>query len=409
MARRRSRPSATLCALALLLSLTARADPPVRYEGVDRTDPGFLDSALDRCRRDGPLVERDAVRGCLYDTRLFSTVDVRDGGDGFVVTLDERWTLVPLPVVRIDRGEAQAGLFLVETNLFGAGKLLVLGGAYGSRGGLAMAIYRDRSILYSDWTATMTYALADAAVRHEDGARLIDAFDETAHRVELALGHRFGRTTEVSTLYSARWQRFGPADGFAAPADLDDVRVGLGLRYQRTRFELYFDEGISVQAAGRVQVARRDARVTDAPRVWSGEVAASWQVGAFGDQALQIRPSGLWSNTGDPRTAERVGGKPGLRGAPAGSVWARRVAALAIDYQIPVWRPSIGTVTVAPFVDVAGVQRVTHARPRWGLHAAGGLGAYLFLSDIAFPGVGVVAGFERSAGAFAVAAVGAGF
>lgn len=102
---------ALLLLAALCLTAPARAQRPIQFEGVERSDPGFLDGVVDRCRRGGMLDEPAAVESCVYDTKLFSRVEVTDHDDGLLVSVDERWTLIPLPVVRSSDGEIEGGCF----------------------------------------------------------------------------------------------------------------------------------------------------------------------------------------------------------------------------------------------------------------------------------------------------------
>lgn len=392
---------------ALCLTAPALAQRPIQFEGVERSDAGFLDGVVDRCRRSGMLDEPAAVESCVYDTKLFSRVEVTDGPDALIVSVDERWTLIPLPVVRSSDGEIEGGVFLLETNLFGMGKLLVAGGLFGTRGSQIRVIARDPAIAYSDWTATLRFARQTTALRLEDGGAVLDAFEELAYRVEPTIGYQLTPWFELNASAAFVWRSYDGLDGYAAPTSLDDVSLGLGASLKQTRFRLYFDEGLRLAASGLRQVYRSDD--TD-DRAWLLTLAGSYQHQAWADHAVQLSVKAGAHIGGDARTAPRLGGGPGLRGVPVETGWSRRHAAVGLDYQVPVWRPSFGTLTVAPFVDGALIDLEARDAPRRLWQVAAGAGTYVFLSDVAFPGLGVVAGYEfASQSVFATVALGAGF
>lgn len=380
----------------------------VEVTGLDRVRPAFAEATLARCRRDGMAETADGVRGCLYDTRLFSEVEVEPTEAGLRAAVDERWTLIPLPVVRSDDDDIEAGVFIIETNAFGANELLVLGGTYGTRGHQVRAIARDPSVAFSDWALTLQLIRRSTIFRLERGAAMLDAYDELSHQAQLIVGHRFGRTLEINGQAVLTDRRYDPSDGVAPPAALFDLAAGLGLRWRRARFKLYFDEGFNLRARARTQVYRVDRSPTPPSRATDLRLRFDWQRTGFADHALQLRPSLEAQLGGDNRTMPRLGGQPGLRGLPIESAWSRRYAALGIDYLIPLWRPSLGTITLAPCADLA----VMDLAPRGGTervwHAAAGGGLYLFLREIAFPGVGVVGGWSSTSGGYVLATIGGG-
>jgi hypothetical protein len=79
-----------------------------------------------------------SVTDALVDSDLFaevvvSAIPVEDGAE-LVVTVDEKWTIVPIPFVSTNGSSFDGGLILLESNLFGRNKQLISAGFAGSGG-----------------------------------------------------------------------------------------------------------------------------------------------------------------------------------------------------------------------------------------------------------------------------------
>jgi len=74
-----------------------------------------------------------------------SSVQLVENEEGFVlqVTVQEKWSLFPFPLVFAGSGERSIGLFLFDANAFGQRDSAILGGAYGSNGWSIIAMYNS--------------------------------------------------------------------------------------------------------------------------------------------------------------------------------------------------------------------------------------------------------------------------
>jgi hypothetical protein len=70
-------------------------------------------------------------------------VELVESLDGLVlqVTVEEKWTIFPFPLIFTGSGETILGLFFCDLNAFGLGDMAVLGGAYSSNGWSVITIY----------------------------------------------------------------------------------------------------------------------------------------------------------------------------------------------------------------------------------------------------------------------------
>ncbi|MBN2656350.1 MAG: hypothetical protein JXR86_04760 [Spirochaetales bacterium] len=108
----------------------------IQFSGLVRTKEKALLKQLPHGIGD-PFSEKtiDETLVKLHRIGVFSEADVnpREDGDGNIIleiTLEEQWTLIPLPVVSASNQTLAAGLFLLESNLFGNLGNMLLGFTY---------------------------------------------------------------------------------------------------------------------------------------------------------------------------------------------------------------------------------------------------------------------------------------
>src|SRR5665647_501241 len=77
-------------------------DITVTVAGAIRTKERFIESLTEKCLERGDYrswetVDAGALSQCISNSRLFRSVDVAVGAAELKVTVDERWTLIPVP------------------------------------------------------------------------------------------------------------------------------------------------------------------------------------------------------------------------------------------------------------------------------------------------------------------------
>jgi outer membrane protein assembly factor BamA len=334
-----------------------------------------------------------ALRARLLNLRLFKAVEVQglpagDGGWALQITVAERWTLIPVPFASSSSGQWKAGLFLVESNLLGLNKVLALGGYVGNRGDCAFLVYRDPALLGTDWTASGQFVYLDSVHSRYAGDTPAERFQDRRVDVSANLGRRFGRTLSAAVGGFALWTR--PKALAVWPVlPLQSQRV-FGLSAEGTwdaqDFHFYFNQGPLVtlkwsealSALGSDRALHRlSAKATFGTVIGPGH--ALTLTGRF-DLSL-----------GDPLVdALLLGGEPGTRGFQTGGLWGEEAATVTLDYQIPLWRPSLGTVTAGAFLDSGVVRWRGETTPV----LSPGLGTRLYLQGLALPALGVDMAFN---------------
>jgi hypothetical protein len=66
-----------------------------------------------------------------------------ENGTELRVTVEEKWSILPLPMASFGSGGTSFGLFLIDTNAFGLRDQMAVGGMFGSAGWMAAAMYNN--------------------------------------------------------------------------------------------------------------------------------------------------------------------------------------------------------------------------------------------------------------------------
>lgn len=115
--------------------------------GLKRTKPHIARYPLEKfLGREGDSLDLNEVMAVVLDTMVLEpvTAELIEKEDGLIlrVTVEEKWSIFPVPLFMINSGEINAGLFLADTNAFGIQDITALGGMYGSSGWLTMVLYQ---------------------------------------------------------------------------------------------------------------------------------------------------------------------------------------------------------------------------------------------------------------------------
>jgi hypothetical protein len=118
----------------------------VEISGLRRTKPQAARYPLEKfIGQDAGTLDPNEVQAAVKDTGVLEclAVEVAETAAGPVlrVTVAEKWSFFPVPLILAGSGGTSFGLFLADTNAFGLRDQAVLGGMYGSGGWTALALY----------------------------------------------------------------------------------------------------------------------------------------------------------------------------------------------------------------------------------------------------------------------------
>ncbi|MCP3103368.1 BamA/TamA family outer membrane protein [Myxococcus sp. K15C18031901] len=372
----------------------------IDIEGNARTQDAVILRALRTLP--GELLTRDAgpeLKRRLLNLKLFKSVAVRSRpeGEGVVlqVQVDERWTLLPIPMFTSSKGQWQVGLFALETNLFGLNKTFVLGALAGNRGGNVFSLYRDPGIAGTRWTASLfgQYAKLDRERRVRDV--VVEEYTDRRVDASATLGYQFLPELNVGAgVFTLLNKPLPRAAGGVAPERSDVFGVSVSAEYLGQDFHFYFNEGPLARLS-----FRQGLEAIGSTRAFRQVSAfAGYTLSVFGKQSLTLLGSfeRVW---GDPTVhALLLGGRTGSRGFTKETLWAEQAATATLEYQVPLWSPSMATFTAHAFLDVGRVAW-KNARLRY---AAPGAGLRVYLRSVAVPALGLDFTREPQTGEFVV-------
>ncbi|MDR2471495.1 MAG: hypothetical protein LBD09_05240 [Treponema sp.] len=116
--------------------------------GLKRTRPHIARYPLERFLGRDASLDLNEVEAAVRDTGILEPVSVEltgspqtPGGLVLRVTVEEKWSIFPMPLVLAGSGGTGFGLFVADTNAFGLRDQAALGGMYGSTGWTAIAMY----------------------------------------------------------------------------------------------------------------------------------------------------------------------------------------------------------------------------------------------------------------------------
>ncbi|WP_253899632.1 FtsQ-type POTRA domain-containing protein [Corallococcus carmarthensis] len=401
------------------LELKAEAAPPepavltgrierIEIQGNTRTKESVIVRALRMAPGDA-LTAGDVgeLKRRLMNLKLFTSVDVTTRADGpgiaLQVQVEERWTLLPIPVFSSSDGQWQAGVFAVESNLLGLNKTLVFGGLGGNRGGTLFTMYRDPGIAGSRWTGLVTLQVSktDRERRVEDV--VLGAYTDRRFDIAGTLGYQLTPELNVGGgLFSLTNKPLASAVGGSVPERGSVHGVTLMAEYLGQDFHFYFNEGLVARASYREGV-RALGSSRDLQQL---SLSASYTLPVLGTHALTLTAMHSRSLGNPFLDAQLLGGVTGSRGFTSGTLWAETASTATLEYQVPLWSPRLATFTAHVFVDVGRVKW----RDSLTRYAAPGVGFRVYIRDVAIPAVGVEVVRDPESGDFLpVATVGFGF
>jgi outer membrane protein assembly factor BamA len=323
----------------------------------------------------------------VRNLRLFTSVSIQpieeeERSVVLLVTVQERWTLLPVPVFVSSKGSTGAGLFLLESNLFGRGKQLSIGGVITTQGTNARAAYRDPGVSETPLLFAADFSRTNMTREQYAGSSLVYSYQDQRYDFGARAGWSFSDRLSIYGGWFALLVDATQVPGNAAPPTGPPVRgLATEIEYRDQDYHLYYLTGYSFQARYRQGVSwlasDRSLRQMAA--------TASYSARGFSDHALSLTLN-FENSKGDPVIdAIRLGGRPGSRGFTLGGLWAETATTFTAEYQVPVWWPSWGVMTSAAFLD-AGLTRWQGTPTNY---VAPGVGVRLYLRRIALPALGL--------------------
>ena len=114
--------------------------------GLKRTKPHIARYPLEQfLGRDGTTLDLNEVQAVVRDTGILepTAVELIETEEGLILrlTVEEKWSIFPIPMVITGTGRTHFGFFFMDANAFGQQDQMVLGSMFGTSGWAGIAMY----------------------------------------------------------------------------------------------------------------------------------------------------------------------------------------------------------------------------------------------------------------------------
>jgi hypothetical protein len=343
-------------------------------------------------------VDCEKAKQKLLLSGIFSEVSlsaVIDESGSAVVTIEvkDKWTLIPVPSGSYGSGGWSAGLDIVEFNLFGLRKTLVVGGSDSNLGLSGTIAYIDPRFLGADVTLQVyaSYARSSEEATYMDDSDFAD-FIAATESGGFALAYPSDKTLYAQPRFTVRYRGLsdGDAEKYDQKTDYFVLVPGVDLIYDDERFTTYHKSGPSASLTYTHGFDLSGGSPYDAvsgqvdfklDTFWDG-LAECGFVGSYGSECfmLQSALSGV-----------------GYRTIPQGSSYAADSAALYASLDLPFVKAKWAVMTLGAFYEGGAYATGLEGQSVAFFHGPG-LSYRLYLHNIALPAAGIDMAYNIPAG-----------
>ena len=167
-----------LLLLFLLLAFPAMGEPitDIQVQGLRRTKPEVLLEKLEKFKgMDASTFDKKKLEAELEKTQLFSLADASVSGSTLHITVDEKFSLLPIPFAYLSSDSWGGGLVVLDNNAFGIMDQAAAGGFISSSGWRVLAGYshiqKERAPF--GWSVSANGGKSRNRVREDDGDLLL--------------------------------------------------------------------------------------------------------------------------------------------------------------------------------------------------------------------------------------------
>lgn len=319
---------------------------------------------------------------------IFTEIEINyikgESGAVIEITVEEKWTLIPLPIFSSNRHGTSYGFYLMESNFLGYGKFLFAGGTISSDSGTAMIGYIDPSISGSRFRGSIFLSYRNEIYQNADmDYVLYREYKAVKRTARLDLGYGF---TEKIRLFASGGFEQGETDqSYDESLDVpDDEKAWLAggiARYEHlVHYEyLFYGPKIELNCFRHIAAAEE----------YSGYTTAGYKFD-YSFRLIDYNRLSIASNGGKGNRPEifeeAIGGKPGGRTLPADIITADSYINYTVTYEYPFMRYRWGAITLLAFWEHGWYENnSTSGEAYYGP----GAGIMVYLKRLALPAMGL--------------------
>ena len=347
----------------------------------------------------------DEVRQRLLEAGIFRndvSVLLSGGPDGNAVidiTLEDRWTFIPLPVGFVSTDSWLAGAVVIQSNLAGLNQTLVAGTFASDDYFQGFSAWANPSFLGSDYSFGLSGSFYFGGKEHLDitGEEILGSFDQSELSSRIQLGNTFFTNAEWNISTGVKWLQGEDSTGYLQ--DYEDNLLywqnGISLSWDNLYYRTFFNEGWSLRFETTLDTSFQDMTIEPAIDF---HLSRSLIVARRHLLKVKINMGFQNSNFLNPLY---IGGTEGSRALPSGDVAVQQYASGVASFEPVIFNPSWGIFTV-PLYYEGGVLEPLQDSDSLFWHGPG-VGFRFYVDKVAIPALGADFTWDIERGTFKVA------
>ena len=183
---------AALLFLLPALSAWGETITDIKIEGLRRTKPAVMQEMLEKFKgTDSASFDKKKLEAELEKTQLFSLSDATVSGSTLHITVEEKFSLLPIPFAYAASDSWGGGLVVMDNNAFGLMDQAAAGGFITSSGWRALAGYSHIQKAHSPfgWSVSANGGQSKTRIRDDEGNLLL-AYDNSTFSATAGLNRR---------------------------------------------------------------------------------------------------------------------------------------------------------------------------------------------------------------------------
>ena len=365
--------------------------------GLKRTKPYVAEYPLEKfLGLERSAFDPNEVFAVVKDTGILEPISAEliETEDDLIlrVTVLEKWTFFPLPLIIFGSGEANFGLFLLDTNAFGQRDIAAIGGAYGSYGWSAITFYSHtpkRNGL-PGWNGMFMYGRQERKDADRD-EKIHRRYSTDQLRFSLGLNYLFMELITGSITLSYSDISLKNNDDILNPPNngATHLSVNPGLSLRNSSWDGFFLSQRSISMIYSYNYAISGSSFHQL------EFRGTYEQSLVPGFRLNIRSGGVWKSTSDPLFEE--GPQIAQVAILPRNFSARHYAGFSTGLEKHLYKARWGTLSIqGSWQGIFSYGPISDFEFNHG--PAGGLNFYL--SRLALPAIGGVIAYNINSGLF---------
>ena len=164
----------------------------IQIQGLKRTKPAVLLEKLEKFK-DMPAEDFDKkqLESELQKTQLFSHIDAQVSGSTLIVTVEEKFSLLPIPFAYAASDSWGGGLVVLDSNAFGIMDQATIGGFVSADSWRVLGSYNHIQKNHSPfgWSISANGGKSDTKIRNDEGDLLL-SYENTVFGASFGINRR---------------------------------------------------------------------------------------------------------------------------------------------------------------------------------------------------------------------------